>query len=77
MSLVSRLVKTPNDPIECKRGTTERLFTFIVRFLGLASTHLIHAQVSQDSQLDEMLGLVLINNSTLDDNTLSSAKVSS
>jgi hypothetical protein len=32
MSLVSRLVKTLNDAIECKRGTAERLSTFVSRF---------------------------------------------
>jgi hypothetical protein len=32
MSLVSRLIKTLNDTIECKRGTTERLSTFVSRF---------------------------------------------
>jgi hypothetical protein len=73
MSLVSRLIKTLNDTIECKRGTTERFSTFVSRFWGLASTHLMHAQASQDSQLDEMLAIVLINNSTLD--ALASAKL--
>jgi hypothetical protein len=75
MSLVSRLIETLNDAIERKRGTTERLFTFVSRFLGLASTHLIHAHASQNSQLDEMLAIVLINNSTLDASTLASAKL--
>jgi hypothetical protein len=74
ISLV-RLIKTLNDAIECKRGTTERLSTFVSRFLGLASTHLMHAQASQDSQRGEMLAIVLINNSTLDANTLASAKL--
>jgi hypothetical protein len=32
MSLVSRLIKMLNDAIECKRGTTERLSTFVSRF---------------------------------------------
>jgi hypothetical protein len=44
-------------------------------FWGLASTHLMHAQASQDSQLGDMLAIVLINNSTLDANTLASAKL--
>jgi hypothetical protein len=70
ISLVSRLIKTLNDSIECKRGTTERLSTFVSGFLGLASTHLMHAHASQDSQLGEILTIVLINNSTLDANTL-------
>jgi hypothetical protein len=35
----------------------------------------MHAQTSQDSQLGEMLEIVLINNSTLDTNTLASAKI--
>jgi hypothetical protein len=64
-----------NDSIECKRGTTERLFTFVSRFWGLASSHLMHAQASQDSQLGKMLAIVLIKNSTLDVNTLASAKL--
>jgi hypothetical protein len=75
MSLVSRLIETLNDAIECKRGTTERHSTFVSRFWGLASTHLMHAQPSQDSQLGEMLAIVLINNSTLDANALASAKL--
>jgi hypothetical protein len=75
MSLVSRLIKTLNDAIECKRGTTERLSTFVSRFWGLASTHLMHAQASQDSQRGEMLEIVLINNSTLDASTLVFAKL--
>jgi hypothetical protein len=75
MFLVSRLIKTLNDAIGCKRGTTERLSTFVSRFSGLASTRLMHAQASQDSQLGEMLAIVLINNSTLDANTFSSAKL--
>jgi hypothetical protein len=73
MSLVSRLIKMLNDAIECKRGTTERLSTFVSRFWGLASTHLMHAQASQDSQLGQMLAIVLINNNTLDANSLASA----
>jgi hypothetical protein len=75
LSLVSRLIKTLNDAIECKRGTTERLSTSVSRFWGLASTHLMLAQASQDYQLGEMLAIVLINNSTLDANTLASAKL--
>jgi hypothetical protein len=75
MSLVSRLIKTLNDAIECKRGTTERLSTFMSCFWGLASKYLMHAQASQDSQLGEMLAIVLINNSTLDANTLASAQL--
>jgi hypothetical protein len=74
-SLVSRLIETLNDGIECKRGTTERLFTFLSRFWGLASTHLMQAQASQDYQLSEMMASVLIINSTLDANTLASAKL--
>jgi hypothetical protein len=35
----------------------------------------MHAQASQDSQLGEMLAIVLINNSTLDSNTSASAKL--
>jgi hypothetical protein len=49
MSLVLRLIKTLNDAIECKRGTTERLSTFVSRFWGLASSYLMHAQARQDS----------------------------
>jgi hypothetical protein len=75
MFLVSRLIKTLNGAIEGKRGTAERLSTFVSRFWGLASTHLMHAQVSQDYQLGEMLEIVLINNSTLDANTLAFAKL--
>jgi hypothetical protein len=75
MSLVSRLIKTLNDAIDSNRGTTERLSTFVSRFWGLASTHLMHAQTSQDSQLGEMLAIVLISNSTLEANTLASAKL--
>jgi hypothetical protein len=75
MSLVSRLIKTLNDAIECKRGTIEMLSTFVSRFWGLASTNFMHAQASQDSQLGEMLAIVLINNSTLDANTLASANL--
>jgi hypothetical protein len=75
MSLVSRLIKTLSDAIECESGTTERLSTFVSRFWGLASTHLMHAQASQDSQLGEMLAIVHISNSTLDANTLASAKL--
>jgi hypothetical protein len=75
MSLVSRLIKMLNDAIECKRGTTQRLSTFVSRFWGLGSTHLMHAQASQDSQLGGMLAIVLINNSTLNANTLASAKI--
>jgi hypothetical protein len=76
MSLVSRLIKTLNDAIECKRGTTERLSTFVFPFWGLASTYLMHAQASQDSQLGEMLAIMLFNNSTLDASTLASANSS-
>jgi hypothetical protein len=47
----------------------------VSRFWGLASTHLIHAQASQDSQLGEMLAIVPINNSTLDANTLASGNL--
>jgi hypothetical protein len=75
MSLVSRLIKTLNGAIDCKHGTTERLSNFVSRFWGLASTHLMHAQASQDSQLGEMLAIVPSNNSTLDANTLASAKL--
>jgi hypothetical protein len=75
MSLVSRLIKTLNDAIECKRGKTERLFTFVSRFWRLSGTHLLHAQASQYSHLSEMLAIVLIINSTLDANTLASAKL--
>jgi hypothetical protein len=75
MSLVSRLIKTLNDAIECKRGTTQRLSTFVSLFWGLSSTHLMHAQASQDSQLGEMLAITVINNSTLDANSLASAKL--
>jgi hypothetical protein len=32
MSLVSRLIKTLNDVIECKRSNTESLSTFVSRF---------------------------------------------
>jgi hypothetical protein len=32
MSLVSRLIKTLKDAIECKRGITERISTFVSRF---------------------------------------------
>jgi hypothetical protein len=32
VSLVSRLIKPLNDAIECKRGTTERVSTFVSRF---------------------------------------------
>jgi hypothetical protein len=35
----------------------------------------MHAQASQDSQLGEILAFVLINNSTLDANTLAFAKL--
>jgi hypothetical protein len=35
----------------------------------------MHAQASQDFQQREMLAIVLINNSTLDSNTLASAKL--
>jgi hypothetical protein len=35
----------------------------------------MHAQASQDSQLGEMLAIVLITNSTLDANILASAKL--
>jgi hypothetical protein len=35
----------------------------------------MHAQASQDSQLGEMLAIVLINNSTLDANTLAFVKL--
>jgi hypothetical protein len=36
MSLVSRLIKTLNDAIECKRDTTERRSSFVSRFRGVA-----------------------------------------
>jgi hypothetical protein len=75
MSLVSRLIKTLNDAIECKRGTIERLSAFVSRLWGLASTNLMHAQSSQGSQLGEMLAIVLTKNCTLDANTLASAKL--
>jgi hypothetical protein len=75
MSLVSRLINELNDAIECKRGTTEKLSMFVSRFWGLASTHLMHAQAWQDSQLGAKLAIVLINSSTLDANTLASAKL--
>jgi hypothetical protein len=35
----------------------------------------MHAQASQDSQLSEMLAVMLINSSTLDANTFASAKL--
>jgi hypothetical protein len=75
MSLVSRLIKTLNDAIECSRGTTERLSIFVARFWGLASTYLMHVPASQNFQPGEMLAIVLINNSTLDSNTFASAKL--
>jgi hypothetical protein len=34
----------------------------------------MHAQTSQDSQLDKMLSIVLINNSTLDANKIASVE---
>jgi hypothetical protein len=37
ISLVSRLINTLYDAMECKRGTTERLSTFVSSFWGFAS----------------------------------------
>jgi hypothetical protein len=53
----------------------QRGSTFASRFWRLVSTHLMHAQASQDSQLSEMLAVMLINSSTLDANTFASAKL--
>jgi hypothetical protein len=64
-----------NDFIERKRRPTERLSTFVSRFRELASTHMMHTQALQDSQLVQMPVILLINNSTLDANSFTSKKL--
>jgi hypothetical protein len=75
MSLVSRLIKSLNVAIECKRLPSEHLGMFSTRFWRLASTHLVHARASQGSPLGEMFAIALINNAKLDTNAPASAKL--
>jgi hypothetical protein len=75
MAFVSRLISSLSIAINCKRGPKELLSSFVHRFWGLASAHLLHADAVPDSQTAEILAIILLNNSNLPNNTLTAAKL--
>jgi hypothetical protein len=70
MSVVSRLINTFKNVVGCKRKPKEALNTFVSRFWRLATDHLMHAGTSSSSQTAEMLAIILLNNASLRDETL-------
>jgi hypothetical protein len=75
MAIVSRLITTFNKVVLCKRKPNESLKVFVTRFWGLAADHLMHAGASSSSQTAEMLAIILLNNASLQDETLTAAKL--
>jgi hypothetical protein len=75
MAVVSRLINTFNKVVGCKRKPKEAINTFVSRFWGLAADHLMHAGTSSSSQTAEMLAIILLNNASLQDETLTAAKL--
>jgi hypothetical protein len=75
MVIVTRLISTFNQVVQCKRKPRESLKFFVTRFWGLAAEHLMHAGASSSSQTPEMLAIILLNNSNLQDETLTAAKL--
>jgi hypothetical protein len=74
MAVVSRL-NTFNKLVGCKRKPKESLSTFVSRLWGFAADNLMHAGTSSSSQTAEMLAIILLNNFSLQDETLTADKL--
>lgn len=75
IAIVTRLISSFNKVSACVRHKSEDLSAFVSRFRGLAAEHMMHAGVSSNSQVGEILAITLLNNSNLSEETLSNAKM--
>lgn len=77
IAVVSRLICSFNRVTECTRdiGRGESLSSFVSRFHGLASEHLMISNATASSQVGEVLAITLLNNARLPDSTLTNAKL--
>ncbi len=73
--VVSRLIESFNRVSNCRRKKNESLSSFVSRFSGLASEHLMHADASPNSKIGEVLAITLITNANLGETTHQSAKI--
>lgn len=73
VAIVTRLISSFNQVMQCKRRLKEDLMVFVPRFRSLAAYHLMHVGVSTTSQVSEILGITLLNNAMLNDETLTNA----
>lgn len=73
--VVSRLIESFNRVSNCRRRKGESLSSFVSRFSGLASEHLMHADTSPNSKIGEVLAITLITNANLGETTHQSAKI--
>jgi hypothetical protein len=75
MAIVSRILNTYSKVISCKRKPKREVNQFSSRFWGIAADHLMHANTSTPSQTAEMLDIILLENSLLPDDTMTTAKL--
>ncbi len=75
MVVVTRLIDSFNRVSSCNRKPSESLSSFVTRFTGLASEHLMQAGSSPTSKVGEVLDIALMNSANIGDTTLSSAKI--
>ncbi len=75
IAVITRLIESFNRVSNCRRRKNESLSSFVSRFSGLASDHLIHAGTSPNSKVGEVLAIALLGNANLHDTTHQSAKI--
>lgn len=70
----SRLTKSFNRVSHCRRRKGESISSFVSRFFGLASEHLMHADSSSNSKIGELLAITLLTSASLGEKTHRCAK---
>ncbi len=75
MVVVTRLIDSLNRVSSCTRKPSESLSSFVNRFTGLASEHLVQAGSPPTSKVCELLAITMLNNANVGDTTLSSARI--
>ncbi len=75
MVVVTSLIDSFNRVPSCTRRPSESILSFVTRFTGLASEHLMQTGSSPTSKAGEVLAFTMLNNANLGGTTLSSAKI--
>lgn len=75
IAMVSRFISSFNKVSSCRRRKNEELFVFASRFRCLAAEHQMHANSPSSSQIGEVLSITVLNNGSLEEGTLTQAKL--